>query len=94
LYGVTRSLKYQPDLKFANIIEAYFVTRERDLGSITCQGIVRQVIISPGKTSEEGMGNIISLYNIVFIPAMKENLLNSESLKRNAINLAQLQLQQ
>jgi hypothetical protein len=79
LYGFARSLKYQPELKFAKSSTAYFVIREQDLGLITCQRIVRHIIISPGKTSKEGMGNILSLYNAVFVPTMKEYLLNRQS---------------
>jgi hypothetical protein len=54
---------------------------------------VRHVIISTRKTSEEWMGNTISPFNKVFVLTMKEYLLYNESLKRNAIKLAQLQLQ-
>ena len=91
LYGVSRSVKYQPELKFAKIIEAYVAVREHELGSTMCQRIVRHIRISAGTATDEGMGNIISLYNKVFVPTMKDYLLNSESLRRCTIKLSSLQ---
>lgn len=91
LYGVSRSVKYQPELKFAKIIEAYVAIREQELGPIMCQRIVRHIRITAPTATDEGMGNIISLYNKVFVPRMKDYLLNSESLRRCTITLASSQ---
>lgn len=90
LYGVTRTVKYEPELKFAKIIESYIAVRESELGSVTCQRIVRHIKITAGNTTEDSMGNVITLYNNVFVPAMKEHLLNSQSLKSCATKLARL----
>ena len=104
IYGVTRSIKYQPELKFAQIISAYVSIREDELGTATCQQIVRHVKLvntdptGPKKTSvpmngntQQDMGNVISLYNKVFVPKMKDYLLNSHSLRLCSMKLAQLQ---
>jgi Retinoblastoma-associated protein B domain/Retinoblastoma-associated protein A domain len=93
LYGVSRSVKYQPELKFAKIIEAYVTVREQELGPIMCQRIVRHIRIAAPTATDEGMGNIISLYNKVFVPKMKDFLLNSESLRRCTMKLTSLQHQ-
>jgi hypothetical protein len=101
IYGVTRSIKYQPELKFAQIISAYIFVRENDLGTATCQQIVRHVklvntdpnnapVTSPINVQQE-MGNVISLYNKVFVPTMKEYLLNSHSLRMCSVKLAKMQ---
>lgn len=92
LYGVSRTVKYEPELKFAKIIEIYVAVREPELGSVTCQRIVRHIKIAVGMTAEGSMGNVITLYNKVFVPAMKEYLLNSKSLKSCTAKLAKLQL--
>jgi Retinoblastoma-associated protein B domain len=91
LYGVSRSVKYHPELKFAKIIEAYVAVREEELGPIMCQRIVRHIRITAPTATDEGMGNIISLYNKVFVPKMKEYLLNSESLRRCTMTLSTMQ---
>jgi hypothetical protein len=91
LYGVSRTVKYEPELKFAMIIESYIAVREPVLGSVTCQRIVRHIKITAGKTADDSLGNVITLYNRVFVPAMKEHLLNSKSLQRCTVELAQLQ---
>jgi hypothetical protein len=102
IYGVTRSLKYPPELKFAQIISAYAMIREQDLGTATCQQIVRHVrlvntddpyhTLAPRyiNTQEQEMGNVISLYNKVFIPTMKEYLLNSTALRSCSIQLSKI----
>lgn len=91
LYGVCRTLKYVPELKFTKIIESYIALREQDLGAMTCQRIIRHIKLYSGKAAGESVGNIINLYNVVFVPAMKQHLLNSASLKRCTIELETLQ---
>lgn len=98
IYGVTRSIKYQPELKFAQIISAYIYVREYELGTATCQQIVRHVKLvntdpsnttaTPSINTQQGMGNVISLYNKVFVPTMKEYLLHSHSLRMCSIRLS------
>jgi len=102
VYGVSRSIKYdEPELKFAKIIEAYVAIRESELGAVTCQRIVRHIKIGSNdknapaaagssSSSEGNMGNVIALYNRVFVPAMKEHLVDSKSLKRCAAALAEV----
>jgi len=92
LYGVTRTVKYEPELKFSAIIDAYIAIRSPELGAVTCQRIVRNIKISNGKPAESSssMGNVIELYNKVFVPAMKEHLLLSKSLKRCSLELGKL----
>jgi Retinoblastoma-associated protein B domain len=90
IYAVCRTVQYEPEVKFAKIIEAYVAVREPDLGSVTCQRIVRHIKLAAGKTTEEGMGNVITLYNKVFVPAMKDHLLHSPSLKSCAAYLARI----
>ena len=93
MYGVTRSIKYPPELKFAQIISAYMVVRTPEIGTATCQQIVRQVILvptDPDHVASAEMGNVISLYNLVFVPTMKDHLLNSHSLRLCSMKLAQL----
>jgi Retinoblastoma-associated protein B domain len=93
MYGVTRSIKYPPELKFAQIISAYMAVRTPEIGTATCQQIVRQVILvptDPDHVASTEMGNVISLYNLVFVPTMKDYLLNSHSLRLCSVKLAKL----
>lgn len=87
-------MKYEPFITFARIIDVYVAVRRRDLGTGTCQAIVRNVTILDGtgdgddETSDPSrrntkMGNIISLYNLVFVPIMKNYLLHNKPLRRN-----------
>ena len=73
--------------------------RESELGAVTCQRIVRHIKIASNdknapaaasSSSEGNMGNVITLYNRVFVPAMKEHLVDSKSLKRCAAALAEV----
>ena len=85
-------MKYEPDLTFARIIEVYVAVRGKDLGERTCQAIVRHVKILDGAGDGEDdnaygatkIGNIIRLYNLVFVPIMKNYLLKSKVLRKNA----------
>lgn len=95
IVGVSRTMKYRPGITFGKAVEKYVCVREGELGATVCAAIVRQVKIldaagdgdandndqSYGSTK---MGNIINLYNLVFVPIMKSYLLHSKTLKRNA----------
>jgi hypothetical protein len=79
LYGVAKTMKYTPELTFTRIIDAYVVVRGQDIGDITCQRIVRHIKLN-NETDDTPIGNIITLYNSVFVPRMKKHLLKSKSL--------------
>jgi hypothetical protein len=87
VYGVIKAMKYEPEVEFAQLIEAYVAVRSSELGERTCQRIVRHLKLvvddALAKISKKPVGNIIDLYNTVYVPAMKYYLLHSKSLKRN-----------
>jgi Retinoblastoma-associated protein B domain/Retinoblastoma-associated protein A domain len=86
IYGVARKMKYN-DITFARIIDAYVATRSPELGDVTCQRIIRHIKINMTDSEGSQLGNVIVLYNKIFVPVMKEHLLKSESLKRAAERL-------
>ncbi|GKY93388.1 hypothetical protein MPSEU_000306400 [Mayamaea pseudoterrestris] len=79
LYGVCRALKYDPDLTFARIIDAYVVIRGPDLGDVTCQRIVRHIKIMDA--APQPIADIIYLYNHVFLWKVHQHLLRSKSIQ-------------
>jgi len=82
LYGVGKSMRHLPDLRFARIIDAYVAVRGQDLGDVTCQRIVRHVRLTKNGASDDApIGNVILLYNNVFVRRMKDYLLNNPFLK-------------
>jgi DNA-directed RNA polymerase subunit F len=95
IYGICRAMKYEPAITFTRLIDVYVSVRAKDLGSSTCQAIVRHVKILDAAGDENGdpmcgstkMGNIIRLYNLVFVPIMKSYLLQSEALRKNTVIL-------
>jgi hypothetical protein len=91
LYGVGKTLKLKPDISFARIIEAYVSVRGQELGDVTCQRIVRHIKISTGSNANATIGNVILLYNKVFVPSMKDHLLKSRSLKRSILEVVEAQ---
>jgi len=72
VYGVSKVLKYTPTLTFVHILREYYVMRKNDIGESGCDKIVRDV-----RMNHQGSGDIIEFYNIVFIPVMKNYLVNS-----------------
>jgi hypothetical protein len=94
LYGVSRTVKYKPEIKFAQIIDAYVAVRGEELGEMTCQKIVRHIKIEAGSDADQNkdgiIGNVIMLYNKVFVPNMKSYLLKSSSLKTCTADIAKL----
>jgi len=96
LYGISKVMKYEPDLTFAQIVQAYVSLRGEDLGERTCQAIVRHITIldGTGDGDDNGgsygatkTGNIIRLYNLVFVPLMKSYLLKSNALRKSTASL-------
>jgi len=81
LYGVAKQLGMEPEVKFSKIIEAYVSVRGPDLGDVTCQRIVRNIKIENGSGDGDQWGNVITLYNKVFVPIMKEHLIYSKALE-------------
>lgn len=82
-------------ISFADIIAAYVELRQGELGSVVCQRIVRRIQVqsfhpreasastgTSGNHHSDGVGDIIALYNQVFVPALKEHLLASPSLQK------------
>lgn len=90
LYGVSKSIKYTPELTFSRIIEAYVVVRGPEVGDVTCQRIVRHIKIYEDSNDPNNADNIIVLYNRRFVPVMKEHLLGSKSLRRVADEMPKL----
>jgi hypothetical protein len=90
VYGVTKIMKMKPEMTFARIIEVYVAIRGQELGERSCQRIVRHIKLIPvdnqGEVSvaTKPFGNVMALYNQVFLPPMKTFLLHSKSLKRSA----------
>ena len=90
-------------IAFADIIAAYVELRQGELGSVVCQRIVRRIQVQsmhPRDTSAvtsssshhiDGVGDIIALYNQVFVPALKEHLLASPSLQKLKADLEKQQ---
>ena len=76
LYGVAKQIKVRPEVKFLRIVDAYIAVRGPELGDLTCQRIAYNIKL------ESEWGNIINLYNMVFVPAMKDYLLSSKSLQK------------
>jgi hypothetical protein len=102
LYGVCKIMKFEPELTFSRIIEIYTQVRGDELGDRTCHRIVRHIKLIPhtgsrSYTSSAGRpkdarskkkyGNVIHLYNDIFVPAMKNHLLQSKSLKKSIVTL-------
>ena len=100
LYGVSKIIRYDPELSFSRIIDGYFELRSREIGDHGCQRVVKQIRIvghaDIGKAPNDkqvhgnGFGNVIHLYNQVFVPVMKNHLLQSKSLKKASLKLRRL----
>ena len=100
LYGVCKIIRYDPELSFSVIIDGYIELRSREIGDRGCQRVVRQIRIvretdidkAPSGKHEhgKGFGNVIHLYNQVFVPVMKNHLLQSKSLKKASLKLRRL----
>jgi hypothetical protein len=81
LYGVAKVLSYP--LTFAEIIEAYIKSRGPVVGDVTCQHILRYIRMD--NTSHDlTTGDVIALYNHVWVPNMKTFLMESASLRASA----------
>ena len=81
LYGVCKIMKLEPDLSFSRIIDAYTRVRVSELGERTCNRLVRQIKLSSHLRPSDERGDIIKFYNVQFVPALKNHLLLSKSLK-------------
>jgi hypothetical protein len=100
LYGVCKIMRYEPELSFSTIIDGYTEIRSREIGDRGCQRVVRQIrIVREGDIDQapdgkppkgKGFGNVIHLYNQAFVPAMKNHLLQSKSLKKASLKLRRL----
>jgi len=87
MYGVCKMMKVEPELSFSKIIEVYTLSRGSELGDRTCHRLVRHIkLISDAEAKEDPekrqYGNIIQFYNALFVPALKNHLLQSTSLKK------------
>jgi hypothetical protein len=89
VYGVTKIMNMKPEMTFVRIIEVYVAIRSQELGERSCQRIVRHIKLIPvddqvdASGATKSFGNVIALYNQVFVPPMKTYLLTSKSLKRS-----------
>jgi hypothetical protein len=77
LYGVCKATKYDPNLTFSRIIDAYVVIRAPEMGDVTCQRIVRHIKIMDA--AQQPVGDIIYLYNQVFLWKVHKQLLHTAS---------------
>lgn len=83
LYGVGRVMSDDDDfITFGRLIEAYIVLRGPELGDITCHNIIRHVKIENDRKDAANINSVIVLYNKVFVPTMKDYLMESASLKK------------
>ena len=89
LYGVCRTLKYQPTITFARIIDAYVVIRGPEVGDVTCQRIVRHIKILDDV--QQPIGDVIYLYNKVFLWKAYKHLLKSKTILAAAEAMANVQ---
>jgi hypothetical protein len=102
LYGVCKIMKFAPEVTFSRIIDIYTQVRGAELGDRSCHRIVRHIKLIPDTGSRSSIsasrrtrdargkkhyGNVIHLYNEIFVPAMKSHLLQSRSLKKAIIAL-------
>ncbi|GAX23341.1 retinoblastoma-associated protein [Fistulifera solaris] len=87
LYGVAKVLSFP--LTFAEIIEAYIKSRGPVVGDVTCQHILRYIRMD--NTSHDlTTGDVIALYNHVWVPNMKTYLMESASLRESAKKVQEL----
>jgi len=77
LYAVGKAIGAS-SLSFRSIINSYIMVRGRELGDVTCHRIVSHI-----RLDDKGLsfGNVITLYNSIFIVKMKDYLLTSVGLK-------------
>jgi Retinoblastoma-associated protein B domain len=89
LYGVAKRLKCEPEITFGMLVDAYVAVRGQDEGDVTCQRILRHIklVTDVDESNDEPIGDIIQLYNRVFVPRMKRYLLKSTPLQRAAVLL-------
>jgi len=89
MYGVCKIMKVEPELTFSKIIEVYTTVRGSELGERACHRIVRHIKLNSHDqdTDDTEYGNIIQFYNVLFVPALKNHLLKSKSLKKAILQL-------
>jgi hypothetical protein len=93
-------MKFEPELTFSRIVEIYAQVRGSELGDRACHRLVRRIRLIPISPSDgssprrsretrgkKQYGNVIHLYNEIFVPAMKGHLLQSKSLKKAIVTL-------
>lgn len=87
MYGVCKMMKFEPELTFSKIIEVYSTLRGPELGERACHRLVRHIKLASkadmeATSAKKQEGNIIQFYNTLFVPALKQHLLKSKSLKQ------------
>jgi len=89
-------MKLLPELSFSKIIEVYTTLNKERLGNKACQRIIRHIKLQTNEDCVDGTdgktlkrkkankrnGNVIHLYNQIYVPSMKSHLLGSKSLKK------------
>jgi hypothetical protein len=75
VYGVFKAVRYDPALTFAHLIKEYTILRKDDIGERACVHIVR----------EAGIGDIVHFYNTVYLPAMKDHLMNEHYIEEGVM---------
>lgn len=94
LYAVSKVMHHDPEVTFVRIIDAYIRVRGSELGERTCRRIVRHIpicveedIYERPEAQSKRFGNVIELYNKVFVTTMKNHLLQSKSIKKAALKM-------
>mmetsp|Transcript_9619 Transcript_9619/g.14245 ORF Transcript_9619/g.14245 Transcript_9619/m.14245 type:complete len:976 (+) Transcript_9619:1160-4087(+) len=108
IYGVSKIMKLLPELSFSKIIEVYTTLNKERLGNKACQRIIRHIKLQTNEDCVDGTdgktlkrkkankrnGNVIHLYNQIYVPSMKSHLLGSKSLKKAISYLKQCMAEQ
>jgi len=81
IFGVCKMMKLVPEITFTKIVEVY-----RDL-SINSERIISHIALKDNSKKCQTTGNIIHLYNQVYVPTMKKYLLHNKSLEASSLIL-------
>ena len=73
VYGVCKIARFDPEVSFAKIIESYYEMNS-DRADELNQAIIRHIPIGKSKP----FGNIIHMYNELFIPCVKQTLMKHQ----------------
>jgi len=72
IYGVCKIIKFEPEVTFRATIDAYY-----DMNSSKDEK-VNDLIIRYVNLNDSQHGNVINMYNVVYVPAMQKHLLQNQ----------------